>query len=154
MANISLTLYTNGFFGSFLKSPTQMGSLSINNSVTNISRLGTFNQLSRGWDAMQESTQRPTKCGSFIMYVHLLPKNFGSEHTDKKETKYKEIQVVSGAKSYMRKGFLIYEEMRNFFPTYEEAVSHICMTLHPIPLNFLIHEKILLSFYRCTYLIN
>jgi hypothetical protein len=27
---------------SFLKSPIQMGSLSINNSVTNISRLGTF----------------------------------------------------------------------------------------------------------------
>ncbi len=42
MANISLSLYTNGFFGSVLKSPTQMGSLSINNSVTNISRLGTF----------------------------------------------------------------------------------------------------------------
>ncbi len=31
----------------------------------------------------------------------------------------------SGAKSYMRKGFLIYEEMRKFFPIYEEAVSHI-----------------------------
>jgi hypothetical protein len=42
MANISLTLYTNGFFGSVFKSPTQMGSLSINNSVTNISCLGTF----------------------------------------------------------------------------------------------------------------
>ncbi len=42
MVNISLILYTKGFFGSFLKSPTQMGSLSINNSVTNISRLGTF----------------------------------------------------------------------------------------------------------------
>jgi hypothetical protein len=42
MVNISLTLYTKGFFGSFVKSPTQMGSLSINNSVTNISRLGTF----------------------------------------------------------------------------------------------------------------
>ena len=44
MANICLTLYTNGFFGSVLKSPTQMGSFSINNSVTNISRLGTFNE--------------------------------------------------------------------------------------------------------------
>ncbi len=42
MANISLILYTNVFFGSVLKSPTQMGSLSVNNSVTNISRLGTF----------------------------------------------------------------------------------------------------------------
>ncbi len=43
MANISLTLYTNAFFGSILKAPMQMGSLSVNNSVTNISRLGTFN---------------------------------------------------------------------------------------------------------------
>jgi hypothetical protein len=42
MVNISLILYTKDFFGSFLKSSTQMGSLSINNSVTNISRLGTF----------------------------------------------------------------------------------------------------------------
>ncbi len=42
MANISLTPDTNSFFGSFLKSPTQMESLGINNSVTNISRLGTF----------------------------------------------------------------------------------------------------------------
>ncbi len=41
MANISLTPYTNSFFGSFLKSHTQMGKLS-NNSATNISRLGTF----------------------------------------------------------------------------------------------------------------
>jgi hypothetical protein len=45
MENISLILYTKGFFGSVLKSPTQMGSLSINNSVTNISRLGTFKHL-------------------------------------------------------------------------------------------------------------
>jgi hypothetical protein len=35
----------------------------------------------------------------------------------KKEKKfliYKEIQMGSGAKSYMRKGFLIYEEMRKY----------------------------------------
>ncbi len=31
----------------------------------------------------------------------------------------------SVAKSYMRKGFLIYEEMRKYFITYEEAVSRI-----------------------------
>jgi hypothetical protein len=37
---------------------------------------------------------------------------------------YKEIQSGSVAKSYMRKGFLIYEEMRKYFPIYEEAVSH------------------------------
>jgi hypothetical protein len=41
---ISLTLYTNGFFGSVLMSPIQMGSLSVNNSVTNFSRLGTFKE--------------------------------------------------------------------------------------------------------------
>jgi hypothetical protein len=50
-------------------------------------------------------------------------------YTGKKENKvfliYKEIRMVSGAKSYMRKGFLIYEEMHKFFTIYEEAVSHI-----------------------------
>jgi hypothetical protein len=33
--------------------------------------------------------------------------------------------MVSGAKSNMRKGFLIYEEMRKYITIYEEAVSHI-----------------------------
>ncbi len=45
MANLSLTLCTNSFFGSVLMSPIQMGSLSVNNSVTNISRLGTFKKF-------------------------------------------------------------------------------------------------------------
>jgi hypothetical protein len=44
MANISQTLYTNSFLGSFLMSPIQMGSLSVNNSVTDISCLGTFKE--------------------------------------------------------------------------------------------------------------
>jgi hypothetical protein len=35
---------------------------------------------------------------------------------------YKEIQSGAVAKSYMRKGFLIYEEMRKYFPIYEEAL--------------------------------
>jgi hypothetical protein len=52
-----------------------------------------------------------------------------SRYTDKKEKKivliYKDIQMRSGAKSYIRKGFLIYEEMRKFFPIYEEAVRHM-----------------------------
>ncbi len=43
MANNSLTIHTNRFFALVLKSPIQMGWLSIINSVTNISRLGTFN---------------------------------------------------------------------------------------------------------------
>jgi ribosomal protein S17 len=49
--------------------------------------------------------------------------------TDKKENQifliYKEILNGAVAKSYMRKGFLIYEEMRKYFPIYEEAVNHI-----------------------------
>jgi hypothetical protein len=53
----------------------------------------------------------------------------GYAFADKKEKKtfliYKEIQMGSGAKSNIRKGFLIYEEMRKFFPIYEEAVIHI-----------------------------
>jgi hypothetical protein len=43
MANNSLTIHTNRIFALVLKSPIQMGWLRINNSVTNISRLGTFN---------------------------------------------------------------------------------------------------------------
>jgi hypothetical protein len=38
---------------------------------------------------------------------------------------YREIQSGAVAKSFMRKGFLIYEEMRKYFPIYEEAVSHL-----------------------------
>jgi hypothetical protein len=60
--------------------------------------------------------------GSFVY-------NVGRKYTDKKEKKIflicKEIQTVAVAKSFMRKGFLIYEEMRKYFPIYEEAVSHI-----------------------------
>jgi hypothetical protein len=49
--------------------------------------------------------------------------------TDKKENLifliYREIQSGAVAKSYMRKSFLIYEEMGKYFPIYEEAVSRI-----------------------------
>jgi hypothetical protein len=49
--------------------------------------------------------------------------------TDKKENQifliYKAIQSGAVAKSYMRKCFLIYEEMRKYFPIYEEAVSNL-----------------------------
>ncbi len=48
--------------------------------------------------------------------------------TGKKEKKIflisQEIQSGAVEKSYMRKGFLIYEDMRKYFPIYEEAVSH------------------------------
>jgi hypothetical protein len=38
---------------------------------------------------------------------------------------YKEIQSGAVAKSCMRKGFPIYEEMGKYFPIYMEAVSYI-----------------------------
>jgi hypothetical protein len=45
---------------------------------------------------------------------------------DKRENKivliYKEFQHGAVAKSYMRKCFLMYEEMRKYFPIYEKAV--------------------------------
>ncbi len=40
------------------------------------------------------------------------------------------------AKSYMRKGFLIYEEMRKFLFIYEEAVSYTYKTLQQLPSEF------------------
>jgi hypothetical protein len=50
-------------------------------------------------------------------------------YTDKKENQiflmYKAIQTTEAAKSYMRKGFLMYEEMRKYLVIFEEAVSHI-----------------------------
>jgi hypothetical protein len=47
--------------------------------------------------------------------------------TDKKEINflYKEIQSGAVAKSYMRKGFPIYEEIGKYFSIYKEAVSYI-----------------------------
>ncbi len=55
--------------------------------------------------------------------------NEGAPYTDKKENQtfliYREIQSGAVAKSYMGKVFIIYEEMRKYFPIYEEAVSHI-----------------------------
>jgi hypothetical protein len=54
-----------------------------------------------------------------------------ADYTDKKEKKiiltYKENKMGSGAKSYMKKGFLIYEELRKYLVIYEEVVtgSHI-----------------------------
>jgi hypothetical protein len=49
-------------------------------------------------------------------------------YTDKKANKlflvYQEMQMGSGAKSYMRESFLIYEEMCKNITIYEEALSH------------------------------
>jgi hypothetical protein len=67
-----------------------------------------------------------------VTYSHCLSP---ADHhqTDKKENRmlliFEEIQSGAVAKSYMRKGFLIYEKMRKYFPIYEEAVSHTYMSL-------------------------
>jgi hypothetical protein len=42
-----------------------------------------------------------------------------------KFSSYKEIQMGAVAKSYMKKGFLIFEEIRKYLVIYKEAVSHI-----------------------------
>jgi hypothetical protein len=48
-------------------------------------------------------------------------------YTDKKVNQifliYKEIQSGAVAKSYMRKDFLIFEEMRKYFPIYDFATA-------------------------------
>ncbi len=68
-----------------------------------------------------------------------------ARQTDKKENKifliyvYKEIQMGAVAKSYMRKGFLIYEEMRKYLVIYEKAVSHILLCNRSL-LDFLVYE--------------
>jgi hypothetical protein len=73
--------------------------------------------------------------------VHTLHTSTNEYYTDRKENKifliYKEIQNGAVEKSYLRKGFQIYEEMRKYFPMYEEAVSHIRLCNCSI-LNFLI----------------
>ncbi len=75
-------------------------------------------------------TKSPRNCEKrFILHVRYLEPFVitASGYTDKKENKifliYREIKMGSGAKSNMRKGFLIYEEMHKYFHhIYEEAV--------------------------------
>ncbi len=63
------------------------------------------------------------------IYLDLLYMYSTCNYNDKKEKKisliYKETPKGSGARSYTRKGFLIYEEMRKYLVIYEEVVSHI-----------------------------
>jgi hypothetical protein len=63
----------------------------------------------------------------------------GYSYTDIKENQifliHKEIQSGAVANSYMRTGFLIYEEMRKYFPIYEEAVKS-WMTLQLLQSEF------------------
>ncbi len=59
----------------------------------------------------------------------------------------KEIQKGSDAKSYMRKGFPIYEKMRKYLVIYGEAVSHIWLCSRSL-LNFLTYEENILFFFN------
>ncbi len=63
---------------------------------------------------------------------------------------YYEIQMEAVAKSYMRKGFLIYEEMRKYLVIFEEAVSHIRL-YNRSRLNFFIYEENLIFFFISAY---
>jgi len=64
-------------------------------------------------------------------------------YTDKKENKffliYKGNSDGISAKSYMRKSYLIYEEMSKYLAIYEEAVSHIYDFAPRSLMNFLIY---------------
>jgi hypothetical protein len=76
-----------------------------------------------GADAVQDTVPGQINPAAFFRKVVLYSlKTFRGilqSHTDKKENKifliYKEIQMGSGAKSFMRKGFLIYEKMHKYF---------------------------------------
>jgi hypothetical protein len=59
---------------------------------------------------------------------------------------YKEIQIGSVAMSYMRKGFLIHEEMLKHLTINEEAVSHIWLCNRSL-LNFLIYKENLIFYF-------
>jgi hypothetical protein len=54
-----------------------------------------------------------------------LQQQSNNHHTDKKENLifliYNENQSGAVAKSYMKKGFLIFEELGKYFPIYEEV---------------------------------
>jgi hypothetical protein len=75
-------------------------------------------------------------------------------YTDKKRIFliYNEIQMEGVAKSYVRKGFLIYEEIRKYLTIYEEAVGRLCLC-NRSRLNFLIFEENFILFFisvHCT----
>jgi hypothetical protein len=67
-----------------------------------------------------------TSSASLLLRSQFLHVSFRTEKKEKKIfLKYKEIQSGAVAKSFMRKGFLINEDMRKYFPIYKGAVIHI-----------------------------
>ncbi len=69
-------------------------------------------------------TKKKSLCNCVIQCFH-----YTLVYTDKKAKKIflicQEIQKGSGAESYVRKGFLIFDEVRKYLVIYEEAFSHI-----------------------------
>jgi hypothetical protein len=76
--------------------------------------------------------------------------NIVAPYNDKTDNKtfliYKEIQMGSGTKSYVRKSFLIYEKMRKFFPIYSMRRASVMYDFPPDPSEFLIYEENFLFF--------
>ena len=94
------------------------------------------------------SCMRPASVNSSTQCTH---------YTDKKENQifllYKVILNGAVAKSYMRKGFLIYEEMHKYLIIYEEAVSHILPCNSSIQ-NYLIYEENSIFFFISVLLVK
>ncbi len=93
--------------------------------------------INEGWKICQRDMQRYVK-------TH-------GQCTDKKENQifliYKELLSGAVAKSYMGKGFLIYEKKSKYFPIYEEAFSHIWLCNSEFPY---IRGKFDFLFYQCV----
>ncbi len=86
----------------------------------------------------------------FAIYVIKMIKISYIWYTDKKEifSHMYGNSEWSIAKAYIRKGFLIYEEMRKYFPIYEEAYMTLQLFHSEFPYMM---RKILFSFYQCKY---
>jgi hypothetical protein len=76
-------------------------------------------QTGKEGEGVQEVAVNRCKCeiGGLVYSVYTDKKNFFLI--------YKEIQKGAVAKSYMRQGFLIYDEMRKFLVIYVKAVRYI-----------------------------
>jgi hypothetical protein len=80
---------------------------------------------SGGWE---QTTEEYTSQGKICVFREGFRRDAFSTLIKKKNQIfliYKEIQNGAVAKSYMRNGFLIYEEMRKYLIISEEAVSHV-----------------------------
>ncbi len=66
--------------------------------------------------------QRPLAA---VSYSYFFLERYPVKKMAEKILIYKEIRKGAGAMSNVTKGFLIYEEMREYLAIYEEAISHI-----------------------------